>query len=535
MKALAAFLLFMWAATAGAGDCQLSGSVCVDTSPSKNISGVTVTLAEVGGCWEYEDTYTCLKPNAVNYCQPFVNAQPACWQTGSQCSQMDTLFNSGCMKYLQTWRCNDPAMPTPTNTIRLDDTYTLVSSNYDSSPCQSLDNNLNCSIAESTCIQTTPDSPLPPGISSSQVAPDGCYKRQNSYACLTGRFDTSECDGYASNPNCSLQSSQCDQADMVNGQCTFETKTYKCMSQPPKTNTVTDCSGQTFCQDGKCFNQGYENDPDFAKSMAMMEASREAGTYMDPNSLEIFKGSDSRCKIKLFGLGNCCKKSGGGAGMSNAFMAMNAGVQAGKFFGSPYVYDAMFASDVPWLVNKAIDAWSATAWTSTTSFYGLTFSFSSTAGLQFVGFDPYSFAFQIGMMILQEMLSCEQQEQVLAMKRGQNLCTEVGTYCSKKLPIVKICIEKTKSYCCYNSRLARIINEQGRAQIGKSWGSPESPNCSGFTQSELAAIDFSRIDLSEFTSEIMANIKMPNVSGMQQNVQGVVQQKMQNYYQRGTQ
>jgi hypothetical protein len=36
-------------------------------------------------------------------------------------------------------------------------------------------------------------------------------------------------------------------------------------------------------------------------------------------------------------------------------------------------------------------------------------------------------------------------------------------------------------------------------------------------------------------AEIMANIKMPNVQGMTHNVQGVVQQKMQNYYQRGHQ
>ncbi|WP_310698321.1 conjugal transfer protein TraN, partial [Burkholderia multivorans] len=111
----------------------------------------------------------------------------------------------------------------------------------------------------------------------------------------------------------------------------------------------------------------------------------------------------------------------------------------------------------------------------------------------------------------------------------------VGTYCSKKLPIVKICIEKTKSYCCYNSRLARIINEQGRAQIGKGWGSAESPNCAGLTQEEFAMIDFSRIDLSEFTSEIMANIKMPDVGSMGQQVQSAVQQKVQNYYQRGIQ
>lgn len=560
MLCVAAALTFV--STADAADCKLISSACVDATPSKVISGITVTLEQAGGCWEYEDTYTCIKPNAVNYCQPFIDAQPQCWQTNSQCSQWDSVLNTGCMKYTQTWRCNDPSMPTPTNTIRLNDTYTLVSSNYDTSQCQSLSGNPNCSLAESRCVQTTPDSPLPPGIDPAQVAPDGCYKKQETYACFTGRTDTSECDGYASNPNCTLQSSQCDPADMVNGQCTFETKTYKCVSAPPKTSTVTDCSGQLFCQDGKCFDKGYENDPDFARSMALMEAAREAGTYMDPNSMEIFKGVDSRCKIKLFGLANCCKKSGGGAGMSNAAfgVAMTVGGQVLKY-GTYYVYDALWDyGGVGMMLQKGLGAISGAAeaawagkgsavagYSFAPSLYGFGISFGSTLpagaiGLGPVGignaqffFDPTSFAISVGVMILQEMMACEQQEQILAMRRGQNLCVEVGTYCSQKLPIVKICIEKTKSYCCYNSRLARIINEQGRAQIGKSWGSPESPNCSGFTQAEFAAIDFSRIDLSEFTSEIMANINTSNITGAAVNAQEAVQRKMQNYYQRGSQ
>ena len=544
---------------AQAGDCVKSASICTDSTPCKTISGVNVCLSDIGQtCWRYQDTYTCLQPNAVNYCQPFVNAQPVCWQTSSQCSQMDTLFNSGCMQFTQTWRCNDPSIPTPANTIRLDDTYTLVSSNYDTSQCQSLSGNPNCQIAESRCIQTTPDSSLPSGIDPAQVAPDGCYKKQETYACFTGRTDTSECDSYASNPNCTLQSSQCDPADMVNGQCTFETRTYRCMSSPPQTNTVTDCSGQLFCQDGKCFDKGYENDPDFARSMALMEAAREAGTYMDPNSMEIFKGVDSRCKIKLFGLANCCKKSGGGEGYSNNLLfkiGMQVGAEAFSA-GSKYVYDALY-SNSPEFLQKGFEAMiGAPSWSNYSpsfSLYGLTIStgeiapgfianqlgfgvidLGSFGGLNFA-FDPTSFAIQIGLMILQDLLSCDQQEQILAMRRGQNLCHEVGTYCSRKLPIVKICIEKTKSYCCYNSRLARIINEQGRAQIGKSWGSSQSPNCSGFTQAEFERIDFARIDLSEFMAEVMANVRMPNLQGITQNAQGVVNQKMQNYYQRGSQ
>ncbi len=167
-----------------AADCQKTGTACVDTTASKTISGVTVTLAEVGGCWEYEDTYTCLKPNAVNYCQPLVNSQPQCWQTNTQCSQTDTLFNTGCMNYTKTWRCGDPNTPTPANTIRLDNTYSLVSSNYDSSPCQSLNTSPNCQIAQSICTSTTPPT-LPPGVTPAQVAPDGCYEKQNTYACYS--------------------------------------------------------------------------------------------------------------------------------------------------------------------------------------------------------------------------------------------------------------------------------------------------------------------------------------------------------------
>jgi conjugal transfer mating pair stabilization protein TraN len=293
-----------------------------------------------------------------------------------------------------------------------------------------------------------------------------------------------------------------------------------------------DCQGQLLCMNGGCFDTGYENDPDFARAMALMEAGREAGTYLDPATIEIFKGFSSKCKVKLFGLKNCCKKSGGGGGMNNSSMALNAAAQAGKFFGSPYMYDAMFASEIPWLMDRAVDAWSATAWTSSTSFYGFTFSFSPTAGLQLVGFDPTTFAIQIGLMILQDLMSCDQSEQILAMKRGQNLCTDVGSYCSQKLPIVKTCIERTKSYCCYNSRLARIINEQGRAQIGKGYGSSKNPDCSGFTQDEFAAIDFSQVDMSEFIAEIMKNVKMPNIDSMSQQTSITVQQKLQNYYQR---
>ncbi|MDO9227352.1 MAG: conjugal transfer protein TraN [Pseudomonadota bacterium] len=548
----AGILLCTVANVATAGDCVKSGAACIDSTPCRTISGTQVCLSDFGEtCWRYEDTYTCIKPNAVNYCQPIVDSQPQCWQSGSQCIQTDTSFGTGCMRHSQTWRCNDPARPTSSNTIRLDDTYTLISSDYDPGPCQSLADNPSCQIAETKCVSTSPPS-LPPGVGATQVAPDGCYQKQNTYACLTGAANTSECDGYASNPNCTLQSTApCDAEDMIGGQCSYQRQSYRCVSKPPQTSTVTDCAGQQFCQGGNCFDKGYENDPDFARSMALMEAAREAGVYGDTTS--IFSGLASSCTVNQAGLSNCCKKSGGGQSNSAVMgVATQVGTQTFKY-GSAYAYDALFSTSAPnWVVNGLGSMAGASAsygpglaassFSPTLSLYGFTAttgtlgagvsSLGSFGGVTF-GFDPWSLAISVAIMVIQDMLKCEPEEQILSMRLGQNLCHEVGDYCSNKF--LGKCITKTRAHCCYNSRLARIINVQGRAQIGKSWGDAKSPNCSGFTTDEFASIDFSRIDMSEFVSEIMASVKMPNTSGISQDVQGSVESKMLNYYQRGSQ
>ena len=284
---------------------------------------------------------------------------------------------------------------------------------------------------------------------------------------------------------------------------------------------------------------------------------REAGEYgeFDEASSSIFSGVSSKCAIKLFGLSNCCKKSSGGGGMSNNAMLGGAKDVGGYAlnYGSKYMYDTLYTTDAPGWIMDGLEALSGTI-TDTSclaspslsfSLYGFTvttgaigsgsIALGSVGGLNFA-FNPYMLAFQVAIMVIQEMMKCDQDEQILAMRLGQNLCHKVGTYCSKKIKfLVKICIEHKQSYCCYNSRLARIINEQGRAQIGKGWGSAESPNCSGFTMDEFAALDFSAMDLSEFTAEILANIRMPDISGIAENVQESVQQKLLNYYGQGSQ
>ena len=101
---------------------------------------------------------------------------------------------------------------------------------------------------------------------------------------------------------------------------------------------------------------------------------------------------------------------------------------------------------------------------------------------------------------------CDVQEQELGDWRAKRRCVEVGTYCAQKLPIIG-CIEKKTTFCCFGTKLSRLIQEQGRRQLGISWGEPESPECRGLTADELSRIDMSKMDLSELYEDVQKNFK----------------------------
>ncbi|XVN42342.1 MAG: conjugal transfer protein TraN [Candidatus Rickettsia vulgarisii] len=97
---------------------------------------------------------------------------------------------------------------------------------------------------------------------------------------------------------------------------------------------------------------------------------------------------------------------------------------------------------------------------------------------------------------------CNPEEKALALKRDKGQCHFVGTYCSERAPIFGTCLTKRSTYCCFNSKLARIVQEAGRAQLGLSFGVAQHPNCRGFTVEELQKIDFSKIDMSELFTDL---------------------------------
>jgi DNA-binding transcriptional regulator YiaG len=96
---------------------------------------------------------------------------------------------------------------------------------------------------------------------------------------------------------------------------------------------------------------------------------------------------------------------------------------------------------------------------------------------------------------------------VLALKREKKLCHLVGTYCHEKDPVFGKCLVKKTNFCCFGSKLARIFQEQARAQLPIGWGDDKSPNCRPLTIKELASLDFSKFDMEELFDALLSKGK----------------------------
>lgn len=127
------------------------------------------------------------------------------------------------------------------------------------------------------------------------------------------------------------------------------------------------------------------------------------------------------------------------------------------------------------------------------------------------------------------LASCSEEEKQLAQNARGGRCHQVGSFCSDKT-VLGICVQTKVRWCCFSSKLSRIINEQGRPQLGKGWGTAEEPDCSGFTVEEIQKLDFAKMDLSEFYADVMATAKMLDVGQMS----ATVTNRITNYYDTGT-
>jgi len=118
--------------------------------------------------------------------------------------------------------------------------------------------------------------------------------------------------------------------------------------------------------------------------------------------------------------------------------------------------------------------------------------------------------------------SCSSEEITLGELQAKKQCHYIGSYCSDKQPF-GICSETTKTSCCFNSKISRVIIEQGRSQLGIGWGSVGSPNCSGFTPEQLQSLKFDEMDLSEISADIANSAVAPDSDYLEEKAREAMQ------------
>ncbi|EIJ8407973.1 type-F conjugative transfer system mating-pair stabilization protein TraN [Salmonella enterica] len=121
--------------------------------------------------------------------------------------------------------------------------------------------------------------------------------------------------------------------------------------------------------------------------------------------------------------------------------------------------------------------------------------------------------------------SCSSDEKALGKAKEKKLTVYVGEYCSKK--VLGVCLEKKRGYCQFDSKLARIVQEQGRRdQLGVGFGSGKSPNCRGITVDELQRLDFGVMNFSDFYSDLDAGSEIPEDQALLKKAQDIIAEKM---------
>jgi conjugal transfer mating pair stabilization protein TraN len=413
-----------------------------------------------------------------------------------------------------------------------------------------------------TCVDATPCKSLTDGrmaCLAGATLPTGalpltqtCWKYSYEYAC-DGAAPANSCTPYENNSACAVVGSVCTDHKPETGACTSWNFTYKCQTSAAETSTQLECSGNLF--DTSSMTTPTNQNNTFAKAALAMEVARETQVYAKPNQT-VFNGVPESCTKGYAGLRNCCTGTPG-ATSNRSFMqkvAGNGAFSVAKYAGeklidtaSPYVFDAMYQNAEYFSTGLLMSVQNAehvilqdtgtgfgqaigTNFASqgfTLSAYGFTYgtgtldtasTLSSTMDLTdtfgltgngFLTFNPYVFAAELALQYLMSLSQCTPEENTFQMHKGANLTVFISDECSKSL--LGACLEHTEHYCSFNSVLAKIINVQGKTQMGK-----DIADCTGLTPDQVSRLDFTQIDFSEFTGTLMDEAQ----AGLPTNIKG---------------
>lgn len=114
------------------------------------------------------------------------------------------------------------------------------------------------------------------------------------------------------------------------------------------------------------------------------------------------------------------------------------------------------------------------------------------------------------------LAGCNSAEKLLADKRNKGLCVYTGHYCARK--VGGRCVEHKQGWCCYASKLVRLIQQQGHVQLNWSYGAPKRPDCGGFSLTQFQQLNFDRMSFADIVPDMQARAKSLSVDTLTRTV-----------------
>ena len=363
--------------------------------------------------------------------------------------------------------------------------------NYDSSPAaisKKVQARAACSVSDRVCIEG-PETRIIDG----QPVYKDCWRYEVQYSCSEDGTSVNTCEELSANPKCELIEKKCLAGNEAN--CSFWTSTYQCEETPDQVIEEEVCS-ESICQNGLCTPTDDAPNTNLADIITKLEVVRQAAVYGDYNNLRFFTGELNTCRNKLGGV-SCCKgkvkgshSNASGLPVSYIFAAKVA-KETIHTLGSPYVNDILMSNEnIASVMTKLYGDAAGQAYSPNLSYYGLSVSYAG-GSLQF-SFDPWTFFAMVALEVAADYLSCTPEEQTLQLKRGADTCRYVGSVCTEYM--MGKCMIKTESYCCYNSKLALLVQEAAHDQLGLGWNTDDAYVCQGLTAYEMSRVDLGKID-----------------------------------------
>lgn len=360
--------------------------------------------------------------------------------------------------------------------------------------------------------------------------------------------------------------------DPVSGRCLFLEEEFDCgrdvITGSMQTQTTTSCAGPIRCMGNECVDPlPQETNPDFNNAAMQLQTAQWAqmDKVCDASGCEIFRGEGYSCKVAFFGVQDCCDTPVGISFADYIKLAYYTWKVADRKAIAQWMTDnGMETLSSAWeglsnpiaetitdITQPVVDAWNSLASRFTGSLSsGAAATTPAIADAAEVAVDQFGaevggeaiaeaataagassgalgdlmnsplmtdfinplmtvmMYYAIAVLLIQIIWSCDDKEFELNVKKEMKLCHDLGKFCAQTA--LGVCIVKKSAFCCYKSPLSRIIHEQLASRFGITWPAPsETPACPGFTPTQLASVDWSQVDLSEWIADLKLAGMMP--------------------------